>query len=122
MPEQFKLEKKEFSKDDNEWQWTYSVQFIFTFKKRIIKKITVTDHPWRKKDREWITKELILNILTQELNGRKRMRIHKRHGNRKVFIREYVPYQDSFYHLTFWFENNNSDWLWVRNCYSISYT
>jgi len=120
MPEQFKLEKKEFSKDDNEWQWTYSVQFIFTFKKRIIKKITVTDHPWRKKDREWITKELILNILKKELNGRKRMKPKKKVGERDVYVREWIPYDGKDYLLVFWFEDNNPNWLWVRNCYSIS--
>jgi hypothetical protein len=120
MPELFKLEKEEFSKVDNEYQWTYLCLFEFIFKKIVIKRITITDHPWKKKGREWITKELVLNILTKELNGKKRMRFYKKHGNREVFIREYVPYDNRFYHLTFWFENNNSDWLWVRNCYPIS--
>ena len=48
-----------------------------------------------------MTRELFLNILTKELNGKKRMRFHKKHGKREVFIREYVPYRDRFYHLTF---------------------
>lgn len=48
-----------------------------------------------------MTKELVLNILTKELNGRKSMRFYKKHGNREVFVREYVPYRDKFYHLTF---------------------
>jgi len=120
MPELFRLEKEEFSKVDNEYQWTYLCLFEFIFKKRFIKRITITDHAWKKKGREWMTKELVLNILTKELNGRKRMRFHKKYGNREVYIREYVPYKDRFYHLTFWFEDNNSDWLWVRNCYPIS--
>jgi hypothetical protein len=67
-----------------------------------------------------MTQELILNILKKELHGRKRIRPQKRYGKWEVFVREYVPYQGKFYHLTFWFEDNNSDWLWVRNCYSIS--
>ena len=29
------------------------------------------------------------------------MRFHKRHGKREVYIREYVPYEKRFYHLTF---------------------
>jgi hypothetical protein len=48
-----------------------------------------------------MTQKLVLNILTKELNGRRRMRFHKRHGEREVFIREYVPDGDRFYHLTF---------------------
>jgi hypothetical protein len=46
MPEElFKLEKEEFSKIDNEQQWTYLCRFNFTFKRKIIEKITLTDHP-----------------------------------------------------------------------------
>jgi len=120
MSELFRLEKEEFSKIYQEQQWTYYCLFEFTFKKRVIKQITITDHPWKKKGREKITKELILNIITKELNDRKRMRPQKIYGNREVFVREYIPYQDKFYYLTFWFEDNNSDWLWVRNCYPIS--
>jgi hypothetical protein len=45
MPELFKLEKEEFSKIDNELQWTYLCLFNFIFKKKIIEKITITDHP-----------------------------------------------------------------------------
>jgi len=44
---------------------------------------------------------------------------NKYYGNRKVFIEEKVPYGDKDYLLVFWFENNNSDWLWIRNCYPI---
>src|SRR6266487_6436112 len=93
MSELFRLEKEDFSEIYQEKQWTYQCLFEFNFKKRVIKQITITDHYQKKLGREWITQELILNILTKELNGRKRMRIHKRHGNREVFIREYVPYQ-----------------------------
>ena len=120
MLELFKLEEEKFSEIYQEWQWTYLCLFEFNFKKRVIKKITITDHPWRKKGREWMTKEMVLGILTKELNGKKRMRPHKIHDNREVFVREFAPYQGKFYHMTFWFENDNSDWLWVRNCYPIS--
>jgi len=43
-----------------------------------------------------MTKELVLNILTKELNQKKRMRFYKKHGKREVFIREYVPYGVTF--------------------------
>jgi len=119
MPELFKLEKEEFSKIDNEYQWTYLCLFKFIFNYRNIRKITITDHPWRKKGREKITKELVLNILREHLNEEVK-RPKKRHGKREVFIEENVPYRDKEYLLVFWFENNSSDWLWVRNCYPIN--
>ncbi|MCE8168436.1 MAG: hypothetical protein I3275_07540, partial [Candidatus Moeniiplasma glomeromycotorum] len=74
MSELFKLEKEGFSEIHQEQQWTYICLFDFNFKKRVIKRITITDHPWRKKGREWMTQELILNILNKELNERKRMK------------------------------------------------
>ncbi|CAG8563852.1 5518_t:CDS:2 [Gigaspora margarita] len=55
---------------------------------KMIKKITITDHPWRKPGREKITKELVLNILIEELNGRKRMKPNKTIKNRDVYVRE----------------------------------
>ena len=119
MPELFRLEKEEFSKVDKEWQWTYLCLFKFIFNYRNIRKITITDHLWKKEGREWITKELILNILREYLNEEVK-RPKKRHGKREVFIEENVPYGDKEYLLVFWFENNSSDWLWVRNCYPIS--
>jgi hypothetical protein len=65
-----------------------------------------------------MTKKLVLNIFWEYLNGEVK-RPKKRHGNREVFIEENVPYGDKEYLLVFWFENNSSDWLWVRNCYPI---
>ncbi|MCE8162891.1 MAG: tRNA lysidine(34) synthetase TilS [Candidatus Moeniiplasma glomeromycotorum] len=53
------------------------------------------------------------------MNGERREPSQK-HGNREVFIEEKVPYQNRDYLLVFWFENHNSDWLWVRNCYPIN--
>ena len=119
MPELFKLEKKEFSQVYQEKQWTYICLFSFTFKRKIIRKITITDHIWRKKGREWITKELILIILTKEINGRERMKPQKVYDNREVFVREYIPHQNRFYRLIFWFKDNETSHLWIRNCYPI---
>lgn len=52
MSELFKLEKDKFSEVYQERQWTYLCLFEFIFKKRVIKRITITDHPWKKKGRE----------------------------------------------------------------------
>jgi len=37
---------------------------------------------------------------------------------REVF-RWHVVYQDKKYRLIFWYENNNPQGLWIRNCYRI---
>jgi len=120
MLELFKLIDEKYSEIYQEKQLTYSCLFPFTFKRRTINKITITDHPWRKKGREWMTQELVLNILVAELNGKNRMKPKKRVGNRDIYIREWVSYREKDYLLVFWFEDNNPDWLWVRNCYQIS--
>ena len=119
MPAKFKLVKKEFSKTDDEWQWTYSCLFTLIFNEQEINKITITDYTWKKKGREMITKELILNIFKENLNSERRepTKIHKK---RKVFVEERIPYGDKDYLLVFWSEDNNSDWLWVRNCYPMN--
>jgi hypothetical protein len=119
MPELFRLEKEEFSEIYQEKQWTYLLLFEFTFNKRKINKITITDHIWKKKGREKITKEFILAIFKENLNGERRepTKIHKK---REVFVEERIPCGDKDYLLVFWFEDNSSDWLWVRNCYPIS--
>lgn len=119
MLEVFKLIEEKFSEKDREWLWTYLVRFRFIFNKREIKKITITDHTWKKKGREWITKELILDIFKDKLNGERREPV-KKYDKKEVFVEERITYQDKDYLLVFWFENSNSDWLWVRNCYPIS--
>ncbi|MCE8162879.1 MAG: hypothetical protein I3273_01065 [Candidatus Moeniiplasma glomeromycotorum] len=93
MSELFRLEKEEFSKTYEEYQWTYQCLFRFTFNYRYIQKITITDHSWKKEGREWITRELILNILKKHLNGELR-RPKGRYGQREVFVEEKVPYQN----------------------------
>ncbi|KLL05460.1 MAG: hypothetical protein MRERV_1c158 [Mycoplasmataceae bacterium RV_VA103A] len=114
MPELFKLiEEKEI---DKEWRWTYSIQFQFTFNKLEINEITITDHPWKKKGREKITKELILNILNKELNDHKAKPANYQ-GKRKVFIRKRVHYDNKKYKLVFWFKDGTTNHLWIRNCH-----
>jgi len=114
MPELFKFVEEK--KVNNEWRWTYSVQFEFIFNNLIIKEITITDHPWKKLGREKITKELILNIFQTEVNN-KRFFPTDYQGVRKVFVREGVPFGDKKYKLVFWFKDGTNNHLWVRNCH-----
>ena len=117
MSEWFKLTKKKFSKTDNEWQWTYSCSFDFTFKKWTINEVTITDHPWQKKGRQKITPELILTILKEKVNGRNRMKPRKRYGIRDIYVSERTFYDGKKYRLIFWFKDNTDNHLWIRNCY-----
>ena len=117
MPELFRLDNKEFSKIDNEWQWTYLFLFNFTFKRRIIEKITITDHTWKKKGREWMTRELILDIFKEKINGMKRMRPDKKCGNRDIYVRQRISYDNKKYKLVFWFKDGTTNHLWIRNCH-----
>ena len=116
MPELFSLIDKYFSKKDNEWQWTYSIQFEFTFNKRIINYLTITDHPWKKPGREGITKELILKLLSK-MNG-ENLKPMKYEGTREPYEWE-VFYPDKPYVLFFWFKDNTNNHLWIRNCHRI---
>ena len=117
MPELFKLVKENFSEKDNEYQWTYLCLFSFTFKRKIIEEITITDYPLKKRGREWITKELILDLLKEKINGIKRMRPRKRYENRDIFVRERLLYREKRYRLIFWFKDETTNHLWIRNCH-----
>jgi len=119
MPKLFRLESKEFSKVDNEWQWTYICQFNFTFKRRIIEKITITNH--YQQEHPTISNELILNILKAKINGIKRMRVDKKYGNRDIFVRRKIPFDGKKYKLIFWFKDHTNNHLWIRNCHEQDY-
>ena len=114
MPE-FKLIKEEFSDKFQEWWWTYELEIIFNHQK--ILKVTITDYPWRKKGREMITKELILRLL-EKVNGQILKPIEYK-GKKKPYKWQ-TSYQGKRYRLIFWFEDNSSDWIWVRNCHRIN--
>ena len=91
MPELFKfIEEKEV---DKEWRWTYSIEFEFIFNELEINYLTITDHPWRKKGREGIVKELILSIFAENLNGERR-EPNKRCGSRDIFVEERTSFGD----------------------------
>ena len=116
MPELFKLIEEKFSEEHNENWWTYVTEFEFIFNTLPINYITITDHPWKKKGREGIAKELILNILSKELNGHKAKPTNYQ-GKRKVFIRKRVHHDNKKYKLVFWFKDGATNHLWVRNCH-----
>ena len=115
MPQSFKLVKEKFSEVDDEWQWTYSCLFVFIFNKKVITQITITDH--YQQEHPEITNELILKILEQRFNG-KQSEPTSYLGLRKVFKRE-TTYLRKRYRFVFWFKDNTSNHLWIRNCYPI---
>lgn len=114
MSELFRLDSEEFSKKDNEWQWTYSWLNTFCFNTKKITQITITDH-YRQEHPE-ITNELILSIFWTKLNG-ERKEPRKKHGKRNIFVEERISYEGKKYRLVFWFKDGTTDHLWVRNCH-----
>jgi len=87
---------------------------VFTFNQRKIQLITITDH--YQQEHPEITNELILSIFQTKLNGERR-EPRKKHGSREVFVEERIPYDDKRYRLIFWFKDNTTNHLWVRNCH-----
>ena len=104
---------------DNEWCWIYSIQFEFIFNKKVINYITITDHPWKKKGREGITKELILSIFKEKLNGKNAEPEPKKNPNwkRDHYVLKRIPFGEEKYKLVFWFKDGTDDHLWVKNCH-----
>jgi len=109
---QFKLIREEFNKLYQEQQWTYSLSFSFTLNYQIITRITITDH--YQENHSEITNELILNIITQLNNHIVEPTDYE--GSRQAFVEE-IYYSKQPYLVVFWWEDNHSDWLWIRNCY-----
>jgi len=114
MPEMFRLDSKQFSQIDNEWQWTYFWLLEFIFNGKLITKITITDH--YQQEHPEITNELILNIFQAKLNGERR-EPRKKHGKRNIFVEERISYQNQKYRLIFWFKDGATNHLWARNCH-----
>jgi hypothetical protein len=120
MPELFRLEKEEFSEKYNEWWWTYSIQFELIFNKKAINYITITDYTWKnKKGRERITKELILNIIKEKVNGERLTPEPKKNPNwkRDHYVLKRIPFEKERYKLVFWFKDGTTNHLWVKNCH-----
>jgi len=115
MPKPFKLIDKYFSKKDNEWQWTYELKIAFNYGSIIA--ITITSYYQTKPGREWITNELILEILEKRFNNKKAEPLEYS-GRRKVFKRE-TTYQEKKYRFYFWFKDGTDNHLWIRNIHPI---
>ena len=112
MP-QFKFIKEKII--ERELIWTYRCLIIFTFNKKNIEQVTITGH-YQFKHGEIINNELILKLL-EKLNGWKLEPI-KYHNNRQIFKWE-ITLQEKRYRLIFWFKDNETSRLWIRNCYQI---
>jgi len=97
MPKPFKLIEKHFSEKYQEWQRTYELKIVFN-KNQIIA-ITITDHYQQKPGREWITNELILEVIENRFHNKKSEPIDYP-GARKVFKRE-TTYQNKRYRFFF---------------------
>jgi len=119
MPELFNLIEDKLSEEYNERWWTYSIQFTFIFNKKVINYITITDHPWKKKGREKITKELILSIFKGRLNEAILTPEPKKNPNwkRNHYVLKRISFGDEKYKLVFWFKDGTDNHLWVKNCH-----
>ena len=118
MSELFSLIKEK--EIDNEWRWTYSINFNFTFNELEIKYLTITNYTWKdKKGREGITKELILSILKEKLNGKEAEPEPKKKPTwkRDHYVLKRIPFGDKKYKLVFWFKDGTDNHLWVKNCH-----
>ncbi len=104
-----------FEEVGGEKRWTYELKIVFNYLPT--NKLTITDYYQTKPGREMITNELIWNIMRTKLH-REVLRPVKYHGGRKVYTWD-KNYQGKDYRLYFWYENNSSDWLWIRNCHRI---
>jgi hypothetical protein len=110
-PLKFVLLREEFV--EGEKRWTYKSLIIFNRKK--IKEATITDH-YELAHKEKVNKGLIMELL-HKMNG-ENLKPLDYSGVRKVYKWE-VNYRDHWYRLIFWFKDNSSDHLWIRNCYPI---
>jgi len=120
MSELFKLIEEKFSEEYNEQQWTYSLNFNLVFNKKIINNLTITDYTWKnKKGRKRITKELILSIFKEKLNGEILTPEPKKNPNwkRDHFVPKRIPFEDKKYKLVFWFKDGTDNHLWIKNCH-----
>ena len=117
MSKSFKLIEEKFSEIDKEKQWTYELKIAFNYQP--IKKATITDH-YLISHKGVINNQLIMELL-EEMNG-EILEPTRYRGKRKVFkweTEQEINNKEKKYRLIFWFENNSSDWLWIKDCYPI---
>ena len=80
--------------------------------------ITITGYYQTRPGREWITNELILEILEKRFHNKKSEPLEYS-GKRKVFKRE-IAYQGKKYRFFFWFKDKTDNHLWIRNIHPIN--
>jgi hypothetical protein len=104
MPKPFKLIDKYFSKKDNEWQWTYELKITFNY--QLIMAITITDYYQTRLGGEWITNELILEIIESRFHNKKSEPIDYPGVKESIQARNY-------------FKDGTNNHLWIRNIHPI---
>ena len=107
MSELFSLVEEKFSEEYDENWWTYAIQFNFIFNEQLINYLTITDYTWKnKRGREKITKELILSIFKEKLNGKDAEPEPKKSPNwkRDHYVLKRILFGKERYKLVFWFK------------------
>ena len=98
--------------DKKEKTWEYDCDLIFYGYR--ITKITITDH--FQINHPELSTDLIAK-LANKLNG-KEVELTDYPGSRKVF-RWRTTHRGQSYRLIFWLKDNETNHLWIRNCYPI---
>lgn len=93
--------------------WEYYCNFVFYGQK--ITKFTITDH--FQENHPELSLDLIADLVKKL--DEKEAELTSYHGSRKVF-KWRTTYQDKKYRLIFWFKDNSTNHLWVRNCYPVN--
>ena len=106
-----------FEKVNNEKRWTYSLKIIFNYK--TINKLTITSYYQTKPGREMITNELILEMMKEKLH-KQALKPTNYQGSRKVYKWEEL-HNGRKYRFIFWFKDNETSHLWIRNHYLINF-
>lgn len=99
--------------EQKEQIWEYPCHFLFN--KKLITNFTLTDH-WQENHPE-ISKEFIAKLFL-ELEKEERIEPTKYRGKRMVYKWEKF-YQGQRYRFIFWFKDNTTNHLWIRNCFRI---
>ena len=92
--------------------WEYNCDLVFHGQQ--INKFTITDH--FQENHPELSIELIANLVKKL--DKKEAELTNYQGKRKVFKWRTV-YQNKNYRLIFWFKDNETNHLWIRNCYPI---
>jgi len=100
--------------------WEYNCNLIFNSQEIIA--FTITDH-YQENHAKVVNNELISQIVNK-LDGIDLDPETKENNEfHDVFVWEYTfcqgKYKDKKYRLIFWFKDNTTNHLWIRNCYPI---